>query len=247
MSDGESELFALAHVAPDESVTYGDHPSQVVDIYRPAGPPHTRVTLLHGGFWREAYDRCHLSPLAAALAAGGVEVFLAEYRRVGGGGGWPETFEDVARVAADAGRGAPGRHVLAGHSAGGHLALWAAGAAGVPPCEVVAVAPVADLGRARTLRLGAGAVDALLGGAYRPEADPVRLPPPRGPVTLLHGGADPHVPAALSTRYTAAARAAGGEITHRELPGVGHFTPVTPGTPACAELLALLGARARST
>ncbi|GAA3055620.1 hypothetical protein GCM10020000_42430 [Streptomyces olivoverticillatus] len=67
-------------------MAYGPHPSQVVDFHRPPGAPaRTRVTLLHGGFWREAYDRRHLEPLARALAARGLEVALAEYRRVGGG------------------------------------------------------------------------------------------------------------------------------------------------------------------
>ncbi|KOG86239.1 lipase, partial [Streptomyces varsoviensis] len=59
----EDALLALAPVPPDRTVRYGTHPSQVIDVYdgRPArgGGPGTVVTLLHGGFWRQAYDRTH--------------------------------------------------------------------------------------------------------------------------------------------------------------------------------------------
>ncbi|MFI1798275.1 alpha/beta hydrolase [Streptomyces sp. NPDC020379] len=228
-------LLALEYVPPDETVAYGDHPSQVIDFYRPAEPSGTRVTLLHGGFWREAYDRRHLAPLAAALAARGAEVALAEYRRVGGGGGWPETFDDVSTVLA---RDVPGgRHVLVGHSAGGHLALWAASTAPGTVVRVVAVAAVTDLGRARVLRLSCGAADELLGGEDRPEADPVRLGRPPVPTVLVHGEADEEVPADFSRRYAAAV---GGPVGLRLLPGAGHYAVVTPGAAACDEVLAAI-------
>ncbi|WP_374192974.1 alpha/beta hydrolase [Streptomyces sp. MBT55] len=109
---------------------------------------------MHGGAWRSRYDRVHASPLADFLARRGFAVANVEYRRGGddipqqrgGGGGpvpagadpvagrWPETFDDVA-AALDAmpvlaARELPGadvrRIVVTGHSAGGHLALWAA-------------------------------------------------------------------------------------------------------------------------
>jgi len=62
-----------------------------------ASDPGGLVLLLHGGFWRAAYDRAHLGPLAAALAAEGYVVCSPEFRRVGQpGGGWPGTFDDIA-------------------------------------------------------------------------------------------------------------------------------------------------------
>ncbi|MEU5051966.1 alpha/beta hydrolase [Streptomyces sp. NPDC021096] len=222
------------------TVAYGPHPSQVIDLYR-GGPAALRVTLLHGGFWREAYDRHHLAPLAAALAGRGAEVVLAEYRRVGGGGGWPATFDDVVRAleAGERACTAASRHVLVGHSAGGHLALWAASsplAAGVRVDHVVAVAPVADLARARALRLSGGAVAELVGPGEEAAADPMRLLPPRAPVTVLHGTEDEDVPVALSRAYAGAAGAA-----LELLEGAGHYEPITVGTPECARLLAVTG------
>jgi acetyl esterase/lipase len=222
----EKALLGLAPVPPERTVAYGPHPSQVVDFYGTGGDGR-RVTVLHGGFWREAYDRTHLSPFAAALAERGLRVELVEYRRVGGGGGWPETAEDVA--AALESLGAP--DVLLGHSAGGQLALWAAAERDRAADRVLVVSPVADLERAHRLGLGNGAVAGLLGGdaestARLPEADPMRRMP-RVPVELLHGTADRIVPLELSRRY---ANDWGARLNL--LTSVGHYAPFIPGTPS---------------
>ena len=129
---------------PDHVLRYGPGPDQVADLRLPpglgigdAGRAPTLVLLLHGGFWRAAYDRTHLGPLATALAAENFLVCTPEFRRTGQpGGGWPGTFDDVAAAvdrlpglvrSALPGVAVRGRVVLAGHSAGGHLALWSAG------------------------------------------------------------------------------------------------------------------------
>ncbi|MFI7101985.1 alpha/beta hydrolase [Streptomyces sp. NPDC050161] len=273
-ADEEAALLGLAPVAPERTVAYGPHPDQIVDLYPPAagaarGP---LVVLFHGGFWRAAYDRRHLSPLAAALAGQGLPVALAEYRRVGAGGGGARTFDDATAavtasvtavrdagagestaegaVSGGAAAGAPGeRPVLVGHSAGGHLALLAAARLGPAAVgRVVAVAPVADLAGAHRLGLSDHAVTALLGeGPGLAEriaaADPVRHPPAGVPVTLLHGDDDREVPPELSRRFAAACHPA---ATLHELPGVGHYAPVTPGTPACRTLLGALLAAAHT-
>ncbi|MFR9724473.1 alpha/beta hydrolase family protein [Streptomyces sp. MS19] len=220
--------------APDRTLRYGPHPSQVVDLY--GGPGAPGVVLLHGGFWREAYDRTHLVPFARALAGRGTGVALVEYRRVGGGGGWPATPDDVT-AALDALAALPGARpaVLAGHSAGGHLALWAAARDTGRVARTVAVAPVADLARAHELRLSRGAVAELLGdrtAALLPLADPMALPRPPAPVLLVHGTADGQVPPHLSESY-----ALRHDARLVRLPDVGHYAPFTPGTPACSWLL----------
>ncbi|MGW1835802.1 alpha/beta hydrolase family protein [Streptomyces sp. NPDC002067] len=250
--DEEAALLGLAPVAPHRSLTYGPHPDQRVDLYDPAPGtvrgPH--VVLVHGGFWRAAYDRTHLSPAAAALAGQGLPVALVEYRRVGAGGGGERTFGDVAAaVAAATGAwradGAPPDGlvpVLAGHSAGGQLALLTAARAAGPTGRVVAVAPVADLAAAHRLGLSDHAVAALLGdgpgfAARLAAADPVRHPPVGASVTLLHGTDDPEVPPRLSRSFAAAARAAGVPVALRELAGVGHYAPFVPSTAAFRTLL----------
>jgi len=114
--------------------SYGPRRGQVADLYRPSASeqPTPVVVLIHGGFWRPQYTRHLMRPLATAVVAEGWLAWNIEYRRpgpFGGGGGWPETFADVAE-AIDHLATLPGvdatRVVACGHSAGGHLALWAA-------------------------------------------------------------------------------------------------------------------------
>jgi acetyl esterase/lipase len=189
------EVLTRPAPPPDCTVRYGAHPEHLVDfrLPRPAqrGP---LVIVVHGGFWRAAYDRRHTGAMATDLAGRGYPVATIEFRRVGqDGGGWPGTFHDVAAavtatadlVAGElhaAGRAALDldRPILLGHSAGGQLTLWYAAGAGpggrpgtpsgeaahrrVEPRGVLALAPVADLVTAYRLSLGDGAVAALLGG-----------------------------------------------------------------------------------
>jgi dipeptidyl aminopeptidase/acylaminoacyl peptidase len=137
--------------------------------------------------------------------------------------------------------------VLAGHSAGGHLALWAASRhrlpAGspwrtggpLPGSGVVALAAVSDLARCQELRLGQRAAEALMGGgpARFPDryaaADPARLVPVGLPVRLVHGTADDRVPHEMSVAYVSQARAAGdNQVECALLPGAGHFDVIDP-------------------
>src|SRR5690606_5506800 len=114
--------------APSRTVPYGPAPHQVYEVHQPAGDPRAWVVLIHGGFWRAEWDRVHLRPLAASLTEEGYAVALVEYVRSGmPGGGWPATGAAVARAVTTVGRVEAGRRpvVLVGHSAGGHLAVWA--------------------------------------------------------------------------------------------------------------------------
>jgi hypothetical protein len=87
---------------PDAVLRYDDHDDAILDVHLPAAPTGVTVLLLHGGFWKTAYDRTHTRPMAVALAAEGFVVVTPEYRRVGpgGAGGWPRTGADVERVVA---------------------------------------------------------------------------------------------------------------------------------------------------
>jgi acetyl esterase/lipase len=239
---------------PDVTVAYGHLPDQVVDIrlpVPPADPDRPLVVVVHGGFWRAAYDRAHTAPLASDLASQGWPVATIEYRRTGTpGGGWPGTFDDVAAAigaAPDAvstaavARGLPappGPPILLGHSAGGQLALWYAATAPERVRGVLALAPVADLTEAYARDLDAGAVAELLGGGpdevpgRYAEADPcARLPLPV-PAVILHGDRDTKVPIALSRAYLAAALKSGGMATLVELAGMEHFGLIDPQSTA---------------
>ncbi|MEV2237837.1 alpha/beta hydrolase [Micromonospora sp. NPDC049891] len=243
---------------PDVTVAYGEHPDQIADLRRPAGsgPPRPLVVVVHGGFWRAEYDRRHTGPLASALAALGYPVAQLEYRRTGQpGGGWPGTLTDVLAgvsalpglaEAALPGHVTSGPPVLVGHSAGGHLALYAAAHAPGAVAGVLALAPVADLAEAYRLDLDAGAVAALLGGgpADVPEryatADPRSLVPLRPRTVVIHGTLDQQVPIDISRNYVAAARAAGTDIRLIELPECEHFGLIAPGSSAWPEVTSAL-------
>ncbi|GAA4623419.1 alpha/beta hydrolase [Actinoallomurus vinaceus] len=263
-----SDVLTRSAPDPDATVAYGRLPDQVADLRFPrdGAARAPLVIIVHGGFWRSRFDRAHTGPMADDLASRGFATAAIEYRRVGqDGGGWPGTFDDVARavdtvpaLAAEAVPGGIGDVVLLGHSAGGHLALWAASRARLPASApwhlakppavrgVVALAPVAALAVASELGLSNGAADELLGGpaAGLPErtalADPSALLPSSIPSVLVHGSADEAVPVEQSRAYASAARAAGDDCTLDELPGVGHFAVIDPLTDAWPAVLGAL-------
>src|SRR5579862_1084835 len=127
--------------AADATVHYGPAPSQVAELFLPKGKgPHPVVVLLHGGcFLAELGGFPQTSALAADLARRGYAVWNVEYRKLGEpGAGYPGTFQDVA-TAVDRLRAEAPRHdldlkrvIAVGHSAGGHLALWAASRTKIP-------------------------------------------------------------------------------------------------------------------
>ena len=236
---------------------YGEHPRQVADLHMPREPgAHPVVVVLHGGYWQPPYTRLVMRPLCLDLVRRGYAAYNVGYRRLGrDGGGWPQTFQDVAAAidhlaALDDAALDLGRVLLLGHSAGGQLALWAAGRAWLPPgavgsaptvrpVGVAALAAVSDLERA-----GAPARELLGGGPGAvpgrwAQADPMRRLPLEVPVGLVHAVDDETVSVERSREYAAAARAAGGIVTLTELPG-GHRDPIDPSTRAWAAAAAWL-------
>ena len=119
------------------------------------------------------YDASLGTPLAEDLSGRGWTALNVEYRRVGNGGGFPATFDDVAAAIdalADTDASTTSTVVTLGHSAGGHLATWAAArtrfdewSGGIEVTHVISQAGVLDLTAAQEQGLGGGAVDALMG------------------------------------------------------------------------------------
>jgi len=223
---------------------YGPHPSQYAELSRPPNATSAPVVVvIHGGYWRSSYGAELGRPLATDLLGRGFAVLNVEYRRVGDGGGWPQTGEDVAAAVdalAERSTGLDlGRVVGLGHSAGGQLAGWLAARrdGAVVLSGAVLQAGVLDLVRGAADGLGGGAVDDFLGGppARQPqayaEASPVALVPLRVPTVCVHGTADTVVPLNQSERFVAAASAAGDSATLHTFDG-DHFDPITVGTRA---------------
>ena len=226
-------LLVNRAASPWETVAYGDHPEQVMDVRHAASPPAARARVavfLHGGFWRREWGRDTIDTLAVDLANQGWSTVNVEYRRLGCDGGWPVTGDDVA-AAVDrvVDLTDTDRVTLVGHSAGGQLALVAGRA---PTAEaVVALAPITDLRLAIELGIGAPSPERFVGsadpaGPISPITDPVAVPH-----LIVHGTGDDVVPVDFSTRYIEAA--AGTEVT-AAYPEVGHFSLLSPDEPGWA-------------
>jgi acetyl esterase/lipase len=222
------DLFART-----EHHRYGPHRQHRADLHVPrdGDKPHPLAILIHGGYWRAVYGKIVMKPLAADLVRRGYATWNLEYRRIGRhqGGGYPMTFADVGAAIdhlaeLDDTRLDLADVTLIGHSAGGHLALWATsrGDARVAPTRVIAQAPITDL-----VACGAPA-HALMGGEPRQhpdryaQCDPMQLLPVGLPLLLVHGVDDATIPVAQTREYAAAARAAGDDVTLIEPRPGGH-------------------------
>ena len=227
-------------------VRYGDDPSQYAELTLPEGTTRGVVVVIHGGFWKAEYGIEYARPLVPSLVEAGWAAWAIEYRRVGNGGGTPQTFEDVAK-AIDALRhqGLDLSTVIAlGHSAGGHLATWAAGreSAAVPITAVVSQAGVLDLVAAANRHLGSDAVLALLGhepGPADARWDPMRQIPLDVPVHCVHATGDDIVPIDRSESYVRAAKEAGADAALTKVDG-DHFVLIDPKSPTWQTQLRIL-------
>lgn len=238
------------------AIAYGPSESHAADLYLPKTDRPPVICLLHGGFWRVPHGRDQFTRVAQALASRGFAVWNLEYRRLGApGGGWPGTFHDVAAgidhlaslVAGGVGLDI-GRVVVVGHSAGGHLALWAAARGGprgvlrtpahVRPAAAAGLAPIVDLARVFALGAGNGAAAELFGGSPHEQPDRYAAASPMAMLPLgvrhliLHGTEDEALPVEMIRDYVHAARAAGDDVQFDELPHAGHMDYLDPRSDA---------------
>jgi acetyl esterase/lipase len=209
-------------------LSYGPDPSQFGELSG-SGPV---AVLIHGGFWRDRYDLTLMHPLVDDLVARGWTTWNIEYRRLGSGGGVPETLDDVAAAIdylaeLDVDRS---RVVTIGHSAGGHLAAWAATRedARVAVTAVVSQAGVLDVRRAWELGLSNDVAREFLRDDIDNAAlaSPIERLPLGVPALLVHGAQDDTVPLEISERF---ARESGASLVVE--PQEGHFGHLDPQNP----------------
>jgi acetyl esterase/lipase len=236
------DILTLAPPEPGLRIAYGSDANQFGELRIPSGKgSHPVVIFIHGGYWRARYDLTHAAHLCAAVTRAGFATWSLEYRRVGQpGGGWPGTMDDVRKGALhvqklrESHRLDLTRVVVAGHSAGGQLALWLAAQQALPVQAVVALAAVSDLKRAWSLKLSDGIVTQYLGGSPDEVPDryasssPMQLLPMKVPQRVLHGTKDNVVPFELSREFALASRNA----TLVPIEGAGHFELIDPRSSA---------------
>jgi len=274
----EQYIQSQAPVRGDVHVAYGSAASQWAELFLPKGAgPHPVVVFVHGGCWSADVGARTSSQVAADLAAHGVAVWNIEYRRLGeAGGGYPGMYLDVG-AALDKLRDLAGTHaldlshvVVVGHSAGGHLALWAGSRAKLPatsplhvasPLPVSAVVSLAGAGDLKELEpllpLACGPelkMRDVVGDATPQRPDPFSDTSPRallptGVRTVsINGVFDDILPPWSALVWRQAATRSGDPAELVTLPDAGHFDVVgvtTPGWVAVRERVLAEVARTR--
>jgi acetyl esterase/lipase len=137
--------------------------SQYVRLYLPTqsestGTRYPLCFLIHGGFFKEKYsiENSAIESIPPFLTCAGIAVALVEYRRVGNGGGYPNTNEDIIcavnkTISVCHAYGIDRtRTAVVGHSAGATLSLWACSHPAItrltsPPIFCLAIAPICNL------------------------------------------------------------------------------------------------------
>jgi acetyl esterase/lipase len=210
-------------------VPYGPLPRHRLDIYEPVSGAADApvVVFFHGGAWAIG-DKAEYGFVADALTRAGLVVIIPNYRLhpeiV-----FPAFVEDGAAAVAWVAANFPGRKlVLAGHSAGAHIAALIhldAGylaASGAVPAGAIGISGPYDF-----LPIEKPRYQRVFPEATREASQPIRFA--RGdaaPMLLLTGDADHTVGRGNSTRLAAAIVARGGRATVKIYPGAGHMRPV---------------------
>ncbi|MEE7463641.1 esterase [Methylobacterium fujisawaense] len=255
----------LPRPPPAPQVLYGKAPAQGVDLFLPDDPgPHPVVALVHGGCWSAtSAGREQMRHLGPELTRRGIAVWSIGYRRADEvGGGYPGTYRDVAtaldRLVADSPdhRLDLSRVVLAGHSAGGHLALWAASRQSLPaasplhgsvrfvPRAVISSGGVGDLATfARFVPVlgGPGIAERLAPTDKLAEVSPAALTPSAGSVIMVSGALDRLTPPWVAYDYVGALRRRPMVVPRlADIPDAGHFDLVTPSARAWQRVRGLI-------
>ncbi|WP_210253223.1 alpha/beta hydrolase [Beijerinckia sp. L45] len=223
----------LSAYAPALDIPYGAHPRAVFDVYRSALPWRGTLAFLHAGFW-QARDKAPFRFLAPAFLAAGVDVVFINYplcpdvslrslvETVRGG---------VSVILAHLKREGRGGDtmVVAGHSAGGHIAVELAltdwRARGLAASSVHAIVPISgiyDLAPLRDTRLN----DKLLLDAAEAQAmSPLhRVAGTLPPAHFIVGGLETPAFRAQSEAMHGAWVTEGGESALQQVEGADHFS-----------------------
>jgi len=178
-------------LACELDLPYGDGPAETLDVFPAAEPNAPVLVFIHGGWWR-ALDKSDLSFVAPTFVHGGVTVVVPNYAlcpavsietivlQMVSAVAW--VYRNVAQRGGDA-----QRIVVAGHSAGGHLAAmllscrWKEVAADLPDQVVRAALSISGVFDLEPLRHAPFLKDDL---KLTPESarklSPACFPPPRG-------------------------------------------------------------------
>lgn len=250
-------------------LNYGEDSSQFVEhvdginVKGVAPRPCQKVVvLIHGGFWRGAYDLALMNELGLFLTSSVDAVYNVEYRRLSGGGGWPTTFEDVVAatysiiddVKARYQTVGPLQIFLVGHSAGGHLSALATSYFASQTIDQISfygisLGGVLDLEIGFNERIGDGVVADFLSLRSAPSSELLRAASPRhrlnGGETLLviTGGHDDVVPASIATSFIQRAKELEVDLEFADFPSEDHMDLISTTSNSIASLVGYIESR----
>lgn len=257
-----SDLLSRPVPKTPHTLKTGNRDTDVADLWLPDGPgPHPVIVMIHGGCWQKGIaDRTLMNYAAEDLRQRGLAVWNIEYRGVDeAGGGYPGTFQDVAKTA-DALRDHVEKFNLKtdkiaafGHSAGGHLAAWLSTRENIsensrvytndplPLYAIVNSGGLADLEASAPVTFDgclANIMGQLVGAPNkrRPsvfsDTTAVNLFPTATRQISVNGDQDNIAPPVLGQGYTDKATAAGVDAEFIQVENTGHVELVSPGTDA---------------
>lgn len=234
----DAAAWRLACPRAELALPYGPGARQAMDVFWPGpGDDAPLAVWIHGGYW-QGLDRAMASHCARGLNGRGVAVAVPSYTLC------PETT--VAGIVAEMQAACillAARHgrrlMIAGHSAGGHLAAMLA--ATLPPGMVSAILPVSGVFELEPLLPTSIATALHLDPEAARRLSPRFLPPPGITTHAVVGGAE-------SGEFLRQARdfAAAWGGTWEALPDADHFTVIAPFADPEAPIVALAERLARA-
>lgn len=230
---GRVEALGLSAPLPSLQLAYGPDRAQRLDVYAPPGANDLPILLFfHGGAWISGHLGwlSFMAPIVNALPA----IFVAGTYRLAPRCRWPAPYEDVREAlrhirdhARDFG-GNPTRIVIAGHSAGGHLASLLA--LKDQSADVLACLPVSS---SFDLQYGDVPLESEAGRVYRylfsersqdAQASPINfVRPDAPPFHITWGDRDFDRVCRSSASMVALLRHMGARVSHQVVAGASHF------------------------
>jgi arylformamidase len=232
-----NEDFALSaamreRIPHRRNARYGPGPLQLLDLFPARAPDSPVFVFIHGGYWR-ALSKDHFGFIAEPLLDAGAAVAMVEYDlcpAVPLGTVVEQVAQAVAWIRGEARaiNGAPDRLILAGNSAGAHLAAmmlcrdWNEGGTRPFIQGAVLVTGIYDLAPIPHIPVRE---DVALDAQDIARLSPLRLQPRvKAPVVVAVGGDEPPLWIDQSARYHRRLAEAGMESEYMVLPGHHHFS-----------------------
>ncbi len=261
------DVMAHPHASPTAKHAYGPASEQYGTLWLPQGNgPFAVVIAVHGGCWTLPGLQPSMDYIAEDLRKNGVAVWNVDYRPLGSNGaGYPGSFNDIAdavdyvRTLAQTYKLDSNRVVIIGHSAGGHMALWAAARYKLAPnsplyrknplalTAAISLSGIPDLKDYRDHGPACDQPDTInhLTGANTREAttvfsdtSPSNLLPLNTPQIIVAGDQDSIVPAQFGNSYAHMAKQAGDNVEFISFPHAGHFEMIAPQSDAWQQIKA---------